>query len=145
MSYSRVELEAKNREELRTICGNLGVYCTTKTRKDDLIDGIIEKTGEVSSASAALEVDVDAPEYPGDMDSISSVIHAHRGDDETNLLVSVSCGSSNGNFPVVGKSVTEVSNFLREILNISATGEPIVNGSRLVLSTRSNSEMLSSL
>ena len=40
----------------------------------------------------------------------------------------VSCGASSGKFPVVGKTIQAVGDFLKEILNIDASANAIVNG-----------------
>jgi hypothetical protein len=42
--------------------------------------------------------------------------------------VQVSCGANAGPFEVIGRSIAEVSNLLREVLNIEVLATPLVNG-----------------
>jgi len=46
----------------------------------------------------------------------------------TTTTVQVSCGANAGPFEVVGRSVTEISELLREVLNIESSATPLVNG-----------------
>ena len=47
---------------------------------------------------------------------------------KTTTTVHVSCGASSGNFPVAGRSVKEVGEFLREVLNVDRLSTGLVNG-----------------
>lgn len=127
MKYTAEMLEKKTRDELRAICDNLDIHVNSKSTKTFMIDEILDKEHDEPDKNTSTE---EGPEYPGGIDSISSIVHAHKSSrNDLNLLVSVSCGASSGNFPVVGKTVSEVSETLKSILNISTSGEPIVNGS----------------
>ena len=42
--------------------------------------------------------------------------------------IQVSCGASSGAFPVEGKNVREVGEFLREVLNVDKLSTGLVNG-----------------
>jgi hypothetical protein len=46
----------------------------------------------------------------------------------TTTTIHVSCGASSGNFPVVGRSVKQVGEFLREVLNVDQLSTGLVNG-----------------
>ena len=128
MNYTAEMLEKKTRDELRAICDKLDIHVNSKSTKTFMIDEILDKDHDDESDRNTYNEE--GPEYPGGIDSISSVVHAHKSSgNDLNLLVSVSCGASSGNFPVVGKTVSEVSETLKSILNISTSGEPIVNGS----------------
>ena len=60
--------------------------------------------------------------------------------------IHVSCGASSGNFPVAGKSVKEVGDFLREVLNVDRLSTGLVNGKEVdaeyVLNSGDNLEFL---
>ncbi len=47
---------------------------------------------------------------------------------KTTTTVHVSCGASSGNFPVAGRTVKEVGEFLREVLNVDSLSTGLVNG-----------------
>jgi hypothetical protein len=47
---------------------------------------------------------------------------------KTSTTIQVSCGASSGRFPVAGRTVAEVGEFLREVLNVSKLSTGLVNG-----------------
>ncbi len=114
------DLREKTRAELREICIQKGIDYTTKTLHEDLVQKIVAKMKEE-----------EANQNGADDDPVTGVI-ATVGtfvvEDNVRSYISVSCGASSGNFLVVGKTVSEVSDFLSEALNIDKLSEPVVNG-----------------
>jgi phage terminase large subunit-like protein len=51
--------------------------------------------------------------------------------DKCTTAISVSCGANSGKFPVTGKSVAAVGEFLREVLNVDRLAEGLVNGKKV--------------
>jgi len=70
----------------------------------------------------------DAPQDT--LNSVMSKPDAKVGD-KTTTTIRVSCGASFGEFPVVGKTIAGVKNFLKEVLNISTMSSPLVNGKQV--------------
>lgn len=129
-----MELTEKTRAELREMCESRGIKVNTKTVKDVLVDKLIsymKDHDETPKASA--EPTKEAPKVvvpsTGPITSVNSTVTSFKTPSNTyKSFVKVSCGASTGNFPMVGKTVTEVSKFLREALNIDESAQPIVNG-----------------
>lgn len=129
-NFTREQLSAKTAVELKRMCvDELAIPGMTKKPKDVVINAIMSKYGAAESASVAAA----APEAP----KMSGVeFHAHsvmtKPDasfgSKTSTTIQVSCGASSGTFPVAGRSVTEVGEFLREVLNVDRLSTGLVNG-----------------
>lgn len=114
-------LREKTKAELRQICLQRGIYCTTKTLHEDLVQKIIEDmkyNEEVSPRNNNKEP----------ITGLVSTVGNFVVNNDMKSYISVSCGASSGNFLVVGKTVSEVAGFLSEALNIDKLSEPVVNG-----------------
>ena len=65
---------------------------------------------------------------------------------KTTTTIHVSCGASSGDFPVVGRSIYEVSEFLREVLNVTRMSIGLVNGKEVdhnyIIQSHDNLEFL---
>ena len=115
------DLREKTRAELREICGQKGIDCTTKTLHEDLVQKIVVKMKE---EEAKQQSGADGDPVTGVIATVGTFVV----EDNVRSYISVSCGASSGNFLVVGKTVSEVSDFLSEALNIDKLSEPVVNG-----------------
>lgn len=116
------DLRDMTRAELREICGQKGLDCTTKTLHEDLVQKIIEKMKLDEARQASGSPDGDP------VTGVIATVGSFVVEDNVRSYISVSCGASSGNFLVVGKTVSEVSDFLSEALNIDTLSEPVVNG-----------------
>lgn len=146
--YTQEELYSKTVSELRELCQRYGITGMSKRRKDEIVDAIEEyyddKAGPVESND---DNDYTSDPYSNDelnsatpdvsqsgIVSMNAQLSSYRNPDTTNAddkyitNVSVSCGAASGNFPVVGKTVGAVSEFLREVLNIDRLSVGVVNG-----------------
>jgi len=127
--FNTEELEAKTVTELRQICGQFGIPKMSKARKDDIIDEI-----EDFYTKNIVKEEVDNNENTEEMDEskvpyINAHVHSFlKKDDTYESLVSVSCGASSSNYPVVGRTVGFIKATYREILNIDSTSNGVVNG-----------------
>jgi len=125
---NRAELEAKTVDELRSMCVRLGIVGMSKKRKDIIIDTLLEYYKHISSSKAASSQS---------LNEMRSVFHSKVTDpsasagNKTSTTILVSCGASYGNFPVVGKTVGTVAEFLREILNVDRMSQGVVNGKQV--------------
>jgi len=126
-TFNRAELEEKTKEQLVRMCvDELGIVGITKKPKEDIVNGILALYGADTSAIAK---DVKGPvtgiEFTGQ--STLTKPGAPFGQRAT-TTIHVSCGASSGNFPVEGKTVKEVGDFLREVLNVDRLSTGLVNG-----------------
>jgi len=136
MSYKKETLEAKTSKELKRMCTHrLGLPGMWKKTKDEVIDAIMAKyanaPGKKSRRAAAAAVKEDAPiplgSIAGTFRSSITKPDAPFGF-KTSTTVQVTCGANTGKFPVSGRKVSEVGEFLREVLNVSKLSTGIVNG-----------------
>jgi len=105
----------------------LGISGLSKLAKDAVVDAIIaHQDGGTSVAPKAKAAGpLQGINFTGS--SVLSNSSAPFGQ-KTTTTIHVSCGASSGAFPVQGKSVREVGEFLREVLNLDRLSTGLVNG-----------------
>ena len=144
-TFNRTELEAKTKDQLVRMCvDELGIVGITKKPKEDIINGMLALYG---ASEATIAKDAKGPvtgiEFTGQ--STLTKPGAPFGQRAT-TTIHVSCGASSGNFPVEGKTVKEVGDFLREVLNVDRLSTGLVNGKEVgadyVLQNGDNLEFL---
>ncbi len=135
--YTREELEAMNvKNELKPMAVKMGLPGYSKKTKAVVVDAILESQGPkaapkkaakatASIAPAAAAKAMNAIEFCAT--SVLTKPSAKKGD-KCSTTIRVTSGASSGNFPVAGRTVAEVSEFLREVLNIEKMSPGIVNG-----------------
>jgi len=134
MSYKRETLELKTDKELKRMCSQrLGIHGVSKKRKHEVIDIIMSKYGKAGKKKAlkASKAPVEAPaKLEGVEGSFQSSLTKPGADFgfKTSTTVQVSCGANTGKFPVVGRTVAEVGEFMREVLNVDKLSTGLVNG-----------------
>lgn len=125
-TFTREELEDKTAKALKRMCiDELGIIGVSKKPKDVVIDAILAKYGSGVTAEAVKVEKLTGIEFTGQ--STLTKPSAPFGS-RTTTTIHVSCGASSGNFPVAGKSVKEVGEFLREVLNVDRLSTGLVNG-----------------
>jgi hypothetical protein len=118
--YTRENLEEMTVKDLRRLCVDvLQIPGLTKKRKDVIIDGIMLAQSEDEAQG------LQGVAFTGH--SVMTKPDAAFGQ-KTTTTIRVSCGASSGAFPVVGKTVAEVGEFLREVLNVDKLSTGLVNG-----------------
>lgn len=126
---TREELTNKTVAELRQMCVHeLEIPGMTKKRKDVIIDVILKKTKTKTKTITIQDPNVESIE--GTFSSQLTTPGAKFGNKAT-TTIRVSAGASSGDFPVVGKTVGAVSEFLREVLNVARMSRGIVNGNKV--------------
>lgn len=118
--YTRKELESFSLAMLRSICRSYGITGVSKTKKSDIIS-LLEVETE-------LENDVDNTQDNNKIPYLNTHLYSYLDKGFYQSLVSVSCGASSSNYPVVGKSVGFVKALYDEILNIDPNAKSVVNG-----------------
>lgn len=140
VTFTREALEAMGDKKIKRMAFNeLGLVGLSKLTKSETIDAILDVFGEegddgngatITKAEAAPKAD--APMTGVEFGATSTLTKpdgafGHR----TTTTIHVSCGASSGNFPVAGKKVVEVGDFLREVLNVDRLSTGLVNGNEV--------------
>jgi hypothetical protein len=132
--YKRETLESKTVKDLRQLVVKLGIPGFTKKPKATIIDAIMAKYGVAGSGAAAIAKDGPAAAAPQPLQGIAASFQSSitkpnlKKRDRLSTTIQVSCGASTGTFPVAGRSVAEVGEFLREVLNVDKLSTGVVNG-----------------
>lgn len=140
LCFTREELVERTAKDLKRLCvDELGLVGMSKKPKDEVISAILGDFGMAPKGAAAAPAAVaplkgpatsNAQEITGIEFAARSIMtkpSAPKGG-KTTTTIHVSCGASSGNFPVAGKTVKEVGDFLREVLNVDELSTGIVNG-----------------
>jgi len=129
--YKRETLEDKTVRDLRQLVVKLGIPGFTKKPKSVIIDAIMAKHG-VTGAAASIAADGPAAAKP--LDGVEATFQSSvtkpslKKGERLSTTLQVSCGASSGRFPVAGRTVAEVGDFLREVLNVDKLSTGLVNG-----------------
>ena len=134
--YSKEELENMNvKFDLKPMAVKMGLPGYSKKTKAVVISAILEnqkpvakkapKAATASIAPAAAAKAMNAIEFCAT--AVLTKPSAKKGD-KCSTTIRVTSGASSGNFPVAGRSVAEVAEFLREVLNIEKMSPGLVNG-----------------
>lgn len=135
-------LMEKTVAELRQICRDEQIPGMSKKRKDVIVRAILanqagNSPGPTPSGSHMEKLTKTAGKDPNlvtKADFLMSSVMTHpdkKVGDKCTTAISVSCGASSGKFPVIGKSVAAVGEFLREVLNVDRLAEGLVNGKKV--------------
>ena len=128
-SFTREQLEAKTDKELKRMCSHeLNMPGYSKKLKSEVVDAILAKYG--SGSTGTISKGAPTSQLSGIQFSGQSTLtkpSAAFGNRST-TTIQVSCGASSGAFPVVGRKVKEVGEFLREVLNVDRLSTGLVNG-----------------
>lgn len=130
-SYKREKLEAMGRDEVRRLCTSLGVMGYSKARKDECIDAILRAYGSTASAAPTPEPSVArTSDIPGGMQYFTTAVvePGKSAKERVAQQITVLCGALSKEFNVLGYTVGQVSQFLREALNIDKMASAMVNG-----------------
>ena len=130
VTYTKEQLEAKTSVDLKRMCvDELAIPGVTKKSKDVVIAAILAKFGApVASVAPAAKAEMSGVAFQAQ--SVLTKPGAPAGF-KTSTTIQVSCGASSGNFPVAGRSVKEVGDFLREVLNVDRLSTGLVNGKEI--------------
>ncbi len=134
-------LTEKTVAELRGICKARGIRGMTKKRKDIIVSQILlmNKAAEIDSpatiakgpvkSSKVTPIKNDGPVTAArfNLNSVLTSPYAQKGN-KTTTTIQVSCGANTSEFPVVGKTVGAVQEFLKEVLNIDRIATGQING-----------------
>lgn len=138
-NYTKENLEAKTVRELRRLVVELGIVGFTKKPKATIINAIMSKMGDDDSASISVPPGTEAsaeiaPKSPEKLSGVEATFQSSitkpelKPGERLSTTVQVACGASSGRFPVVGRTVAEVGEFLREVLNVDKLSTGLVNG-----------------
>jgi len=127
--YKRETLEGKTVKELRRLVVKLGIVGMTKRPKEEIVAAIFAKHG-VEGAKKKKSKKAAVKPLTGITGSFTSSLErpSAKFGHKTETKVRVSSGASSINAPVVGKTIKEVGQFMREVLNVSKLSTGVVNG-----------------
>ena len=133
-TFTRDQLEAKTSKDLKAMCvSELNLPGLTKKPKEDVIRAIMATYGKAGGTIAkAAPGALKGIEFAGQ--STLTKPGSPFGS-KTTTTIQVSCGASSGSFPVAGRSVKEVGDFLREVLNVDRLSTGLVNGKEVSADT----------
>jgi len=130
-AYTRNELENMNAKAMKKMAFNdLGLVGLSKLTKDEAITAIINYQSSKKKTSVAPVKAATAAPLGGLQGSFTSILSkpgAQFGNRNT-TTIQVSSGAATGNFDVVGRKVSDVAEFLREVLNVDRMANAVVNG-----------------
>lgn len=130
-TFTRAQLEDMTAKALKRMCiDELDIVGVSKKDKDTVIDAILAKYGDgTATVAPASDVAKDGKLTGIEFTGQSSLTKPSAPfGSRTTTTIHVSCGASSGNFPVAGKSVKDVGDFLREVLNVDRLSTGLVNG-----------------
>jgi len=133
---TQTQMENMTSKELKRICiDDYGIVGVSKKPKEVVIAAILayyrtkaRMEDTQSRPAAAAPTKISGVEFQG-----QSIV-TKPGEDfgkRTTTTIHVSCGASSGSFPVVGRSVLEIGEFLREVLNVDRLSTGLVNGAEV--------------
>ena len=143
-TFTKEQLLEKTNQELRQICKQRKIVGMSKKKKGVIVNAILlaqngepaskkgKKTTVTKSSKKTEAKETQAPlnAMTFTLNSVMTKPNAQKGD-KTTTTIRVSSGAATGEFPVVGRKVSEVKSFLKEVLNISKMASPIVNGNQV--------------
>lgn len=123
--HNRVSLSFRTVDQLREIARSYNIPGMRKARKNDIIDAILR-----AQPAAGVETSAPRPVNSDRLVAVEGTFTTTMNDRSpvTTTTIRVSCGANSERFPVVGRKVEEVSEILREILNVDRMAEGVVNG-----------------
>lgn len=122
--YSLTQLMEMNLVTLRAMCVKAGITGMSKKVKDVVVGALVkhyasQNNVEQTNNQTNAKVKVDN----------LNVNLAKNYQSLQNTKITVSCGASSQDFPVVGKSIGYVTSILTDVLNIPVMAKILVNGS----------------
>ena len=118
-------LEGKTMTELIELCKEYNIPGVAKSSKATIIEVL---------TALMNNVDVEEEKDLGDIVGLESELTSVLTDDYNRTIkttIKISSGAASGSFPVVGRTVGEVGEFLREVLNVDRMSEGVVNGKKV--------------
>jgi hypothetical protein len=123
-NYTESQLERMTAKQIKKIAVEVGCTGIYKLGKNDAIEYFMTWQEERDEER---ELVADIPDPLAGVSGRFQTTSATPSRTAT-ATVQVSCGANAGPFEVVGRSIAEVSNLLREVLNIEILATPLVNG-----------------
>lgn len=131
-TFTKAELNGMTDKALKRMCiDELGIVGVSKLWKEEVIKKILKTHGPgkagvtIAKSAAATKEPLKAIDFSGH--SVMTKPSNAFGK-KTSTTIQVSCGASSGAFPVAGRTVKEVGDFLREVLNVDQLSTGLVNG-----------------
>ncbi len=137
LTFTRDELENMNAKNMKRMAfQKLGLPGLSKKTKSEVMSAILSSQDSGSKPSGSSKAKAVVSKAPAKkpmggleakLTSVLSKPNAKFGH-RTATTIEVTCGANTGNFPVAGKRVGEVAEYLREVLNVTRMSTGLVNG-----------------
>jgi len=126
--YTYDDLWEKTVKDLKVICKKYGIIGYSHKTKQEIVDLIHDfQSGDKEKETTPTANMNEIQGIEGNFSSRLTNPKNSIGNRHT-TTVQVSCGANTNRFNVVGRTLTEISKALKEILNISDFSTPLVNG-----------------
>lgn len=133
--YTHDQLKEKTNTELRQIAKEMGIVGVSKKRKDIIIDKILVEQSEDPSESGPATVEsssktsTNAPLTGVEFNTVAKTTNPSGGKGEkSEMWCRISSGATSQQFDVAGYTIADVMTYMKEVLNVTKTSSPIVNG-----------------
>ncbi len=129
-TFTKAELNGMTSKALKRMCiDELGIVGVSKLWKDEVIQKILKTNGPKKAKATITKPTTKTPLKGIDFSGHSVITKPGAGfGKKTSTTIQVSCGASSGAFPVADRTVKEVGEFLREVLNVDQLSTGLVNG-----------------
>lgn len=136
--YTHETLNEMTVPELRQIALSMNIAGMSKKRKDVVIDAILAKQGQ-SSSEVTANVEASADEEKAkkskltgvEFNAVSKITNpTGKYGDKAETWCRISSGATSQQFDVAGYTIADVMDFMKEVLNVEKTSDPIVNGEK---------------
>ncbi len=125
--YSLNELMEMNLVTLRAMCVKEGIVGMSKKVKDVVVGSLVNHYAKNKPESKTENKTKSNPVPTKKVDNLNVKLLKNY-ENPQNTKIMVSCGASSQEFPVVGKTIGEVTVILTDVLNIPVMPKILVNG-----------------
>jgi len=126
--YSLTQLMEMNLVTLRAMCVKAGITGMSKKVKDVVVGALVNHYASQNNVEQSDKQTNNQTNANAKVDNLN-VNLAKNYQNSQNTKITVSCGASSQDFPVVGKSIGYVTSILTDVLNIPVMAKILVNGS----------------
>jgi len=124
--YSLTQLMEMNLVTLRAMCVKAGITGMSKKVKDVVVGALVKHYASQNNVEQSNNQTNNQTNAKVDNLNVNL---AKNYQNSQNTKITVSCGASSQDFPVVGKSIGYVTSILTDVLNIPVMAKILVNGS----------------
>lgn len=131
--YTHENLKEKTNAELRQIAKENGIIGVSKKRKDIIIDKILadqaEQAEDIPASIEPSKSTTNSPLTGVEFNTVAKTTQpSSKKGEKTEMWCRISSGATSQQFDVAGYTIADVMDYMKEVLNVTKTSSPIVNG-----------------